>query len=74
MKKSKYERILDIHIALEKGKCLFKVELANEYEVNERTIQRDIDDLRAYYSESFLTIGVKEIIYDRTDNCYKVAS
>ena len=74
MKKSKCARLLDIYIDLERGKCLCKAELANRYGVDERTIQRDIDHLRCYYAESFLTLGTREIVYDRANNCYKLAA
>ena len=57
MKRHKYERVLDIVFALENGKQLSKYELAATYEVDVRTIQRDIDDVRAYYSDAFLLFG-----------------
>ena len=74
MKRRKHERILDMVFALEDGKQLSKSELANEYEVDERTIQRDIDDIRAYYSDAFLKFGLKEVVYDRASNRYKIAA
>ena len=73
MKKHKYERILDMFIALEGGKHLPKNILANEYEVDERTIQRDLDDIRAYYSDSIAQIGARELVYDRINKKYKVS-
>lgn len=74
MKRRKHERILDMVFALEDGKQLSKSELANEYEVDERTIQRDIDDIRAYYADAFLKLGLKEVVYDRVSNRYKIAA
>lgn len=74
MKRHKYERVLDIVFALESGKQLSKYELAATYEVDVRTIQRDIDDVRAYYSDAFLLLGVREVIYDRTSNRYKLSA
>lgn len=71
MKKHKYERILDMFVMLEAGKELSKAQLAIEYEVDERTIQRDIDDIRAYYMEAYLRLGRKEVIYDRARNLYR---
>lgn len=59
MKRHKYERVLDIVFALENGKQLSKYELAATYEVDVRTIQRDIDDVRAYYSDAFLLLGAE---------------
>ena len=74
MKRHKYERVLDIVFALESGKQVSKYELAAKYEVDVRTIQRDIDDVRAYYSDAFLLLGVREVIYDRTSNRYKLSA
>lgn len=53
VRRQKYERILDMVFALESGKRISKSQLANEYKVDERTIQRDISDIRAYYSDSY---------------------
>lgn len=72
MKKHKYERILDIYCELEKGKVLKKEHLAKEYEVDERTIQRDIDDIRAYYCDSREESGFKEIVYDYKKGGYRL--
>ena len=72
MKRHKYERVLDIVFALESGKQLSKYELAATYEVDVRTIQRD--DVRAYYSDAFLLLGAREVIYDRTSNRYKLSA
>ncbi len=74
MKKHKYERILDMFIALEAGKILTKAYLAQEYGVDERTIQRDIDDIRAYYYDSGEYAGVKEVIYDHSCGGFKIAA
>ena len=73
MKKQKYTRILDMFIALESGKQLSKIMLANDYEVDERTIQRDIDDIRAYYMESIPAIGSRKLVYDRDSKRYKLS-
>ena len=45
VRRQKYERILDMVFALESGKRISKSQLANEYKVDERTIQRDISDI-----------------------------
>lgn len=66
-KRHKYERILDMVFALESGKRISKSQLANEYKVDERTIQRDIADIRAYYSDSYSGKGV---VYDRVGDRY----
>ena len=45
---SKNYRILSIHDRLNRGDVLNKKDVANRYEVDERTIQRDIADLKSY--------------------------
>lgn len=44
----KNHRILDLYLKLLEGRCLKKSEVAGEYGVSERTIDRDISDLRAF--------------------------
>ena len=67
VRRQKYERILDMVFALESGKRISKSQLTNEYKVDERTIQRDISDIRAYYSDSY---SGKEVVYDRASDRY----
>lgn len=50
-KLSKNSRILDLYISLCEGKVINKAEAARKFGVDERSIQRDIDDIRAYLSE-----------------------
>lgn len=64
----KVERIIDIYAQLEDGKVINKFDEAQRYGVNERTVQRDIDDIRAYFANSFeLT---RELVYDRSKKGY----
>lgn len=67
----KTERIIDIHNRLRDGRVIVKSEEAARHNVNDRTIQRDLDDLRAYYTDK-AELG-KEVIYDRTKKCYVLA-
>ena len=48
---SKNHRVLDLYVRLCEGKTIIKREEANRYGVTERSIQRDIDDIRAYLDE-----------------------
>lgn len=75
MKRPKYVRIMDMHLDLEEGKLIRKETLALAYEIDMRTVQRDIDDLRAYYAERTALVGEKErqIIYDRKERGYRAA-
>lgn len=44
----KIERVLGLYTKLINGSVINKAEEANNYNVNERSIQRDIDDIRNY--------------------------
>ena len=71
MKKSKYDRILSIYTMLNSGQIVNKSEMANEFGVNERTIQRDIDDIRAFFFENTLGVGYgKTVVFDRSKKGY----
>ena len=59
----KTERILDIYFRLSKGMVLNKKELAENYGVNPRSIQRDLDDIRCYFANNG-EYGTK-LVYDR---------
>ena len=51
MKALKNFRTLDIYTRFVEGKVIRKEEEAQRFDVNERTIQRDLDDIRAFLSE-----------------------
>lgn len=73
LKKSKYDRILSLYTMLCSGEIINKTETASEFGVTERTIQRDIDDIRAFYFENTLDIGCgKSIVFDRIKQGYKL--
>ena len=59
-------RLLNIYESLNKGKLIKKSELAERYNVTEKTIQRDIDDLRAYLADIHFAEGEISIQYDYT--------
>lgn len=69
-KKNKTFRVLEIERRLSKGEFLNKVELAENFKVAEKTIQRDIDELRAYLSETCYTSEPVSIKYDRMKKGY----
>lgn len=47
----KYKRILQIYTRLLKGEVINKSKEAAAANVTERSIQRDLDDLRAFFDE-----------------------
>lgn len=54
---NKGARLLDMYDRLSHGEILSKKALANAYGVTTKTIQRDIDELRAHLSETALRGG-----------------
>ena len=66
MDNGKLDRVLLLYERLRAGKVVNKAEAAGECGVTERSIQRDIDALRAFFSEQAAQRGVAaEIMYDR---------
>jgi Predicted transcriptional regulator len=67
----KHGRILDICLRLLDGDLIVKTDAAQRYGVTERSIQRDIDDLRSFFSERTTQDGVaREIFYNRVKKGY----
>lgn len=64
----KIERVINLYNRLSEGEVLIKADEAARFGVNERTIQRDLEDIRAYYSEN--TESNRELIYDRSKKGY----
>lgn len=67
-KLSKNNRTLDLYTRLCKGKVINKSEEAQKFGVDERSIQRDIDDIRSFLDDCAVTdsTDTRKIIYDRT--------
>jgi predicted DNA-binding transcriptional regulator YafY len=55
---------------LNKGEMLYKEVLANNYGVSYKTVQRDIDDLRTYLTETHYSEQDDVIKYDKSKNGY----
>ncbi len=64
---SKCGRVLDLYTKLCEGQMVVKREAADYYGVNERSIQRDIDDIRAFLDDRriFEPQDKRHIVYDR---------
>lgn len=73
-KQTKNERILDMYVRLCEGKCIQKAEEAVRFGVDERSIQRDIDDIRAFLGDQEVGEAAKhrKVIYDRNDKCFRM--
>lgn len=66
-------RLLGIYEMLNKGELIKKAELAAQYGVTEKTIQRDIEDLRSYLACTYFDEGEVSITYDRIRSGYYLA-
>lgn len=64
----KVERIINLYNRLYEGETLVKADEAARFEVNERSIQRDLEDIRAYFAND--PESNRELIYDRTKKGY----
>ena len=73
MDNGKIDRVLGIYSKLMGGALVNKAEEAQNYGVNERTIQRDIDDIRNHLETGAETTGViNTIVYDRMEKAYRL--
>ncbi len=68
---SKVDRVLAIYRDLEHGLVVNKSAEAQKYGVHERSIQRDLDDIRRFLDTAFQDGGVRKyIVYDRCKKGY----
>ena len=69
----KIERVLHIYSKIMDGAVVNKSELAEHFGVNERSIQRDIDDIRNYMQNNLIQEGYQHsIVYDREKKGYRL--
>lgn len=69
----KIERVLGIYTRLINGAVINKATEAANFGVNERSIQRDIDDIRNFLDQSVSDSGiVNSVIYDRIEKGYRL--
>lgn len=72
-KSDKVSRILEMYTKLASGSVINKMEEAQNYGVTERSIQRDIDDIRSYFQDCTAKGGrSNDIIYDRDCKGYRI--
>ncbi|MDD3415442.1 MAG: WYL domain-containing protein [Lachnospiraceae bacterium] len=73
IKNDKIDRVLGIYTKLINGYLVNKAEEAVNFNVNERSIQRDINDIRNYLETDTENSGyVNSVIYDRVDKGYRL--
>lgn len=66
---AKSERLLKIYSRLVSGEVLLKKELARQFHVTERSIQRDIESLRCFFVEEGLS---QNVVYDQSARGYRL--
>ena len=72
-KRSKADRVLRMYDLLMRGKVINKTDAGQKFGVDEKTIQRDLDDIRCYLNERVNDFGIQnELIYDRRKNGYRL--
>lgn len=73
LKSDKIARVLGIYTKLINGYIVKKSEEAQTYGVNERSIQRDIDNIRNYFENDAANVGaINSVIYDRFEKGYRL--
>lgn len=73
LNKNKIERVLSIYTKLMNGYLINKAEEANNYGVNERSIQRDIDDIRKFLELEGVNSGyINTVIYNSINKGYQL--
>lgn len=65
-------RLLNMYEKLNRGDIINKKQFAGEFGISEKSVQRDIDDLRAYLSESYESGDDITIEYDYVKNGYRL--
>lgn len=72
-KKDKVKRVLEIYSRLLNGSFVNKRDEAVRYGVNERSIQRDIDDIRDFLETDMRATGTAgTVVYDRAAEGYRL--
>lgn len=71
-KENKSFRLLSMYERLNKGELISKTRLAREFNVTEKSVQRDIDDLRAYLADVHFSEIYAAIEYDKTEKGYRL--
>lgn len=64
----KVERVINLYNRLSEGELLNKADEAERFGVNERSIQRDLEDIRSYFAND--PESNRELIYDRAKKAY----
>lgn len=73
-KMNKNQRVLDMYVRLCEGKILNKTEEAQKFGVDERSIQRDVDDIRAFLDARSVNEGTdqRSVMYSRAKKGFEM--
>lgn len=72
-KEDKIQRVLDLYTRLLKGDMIYKKEEAVKFGVTEKSIQRDIEDVRVFLSNRTVEQGiVNDVVYDQKHHGYQL--
>lgn len=70
---NKAERVLRMYDLLMQGKSINKAKAGEQFGVDDKSIQRDLEDIRCYLNERVDDYGMRnELIYDRKQNVYRL--
>ena len=69
-KENKGFRLLQLYERLSRGEVIHKAELAQKFAVTDKTIQRDVEELRSYLAETRTDAGEASIVYERSRGGY----
>lgn len=69
LSEAKTDRVLAIYSRLVSGAVLNKADLAQQFHVTQRSIQRDIESLRCFFAEQELP---QDIVYDKRSRGYRL--
>lgn len=70
---SKNQRILELYTRLTDGAVVNKAEEALRYGVSEKSIQRDLDDIKEFMADRALRTGAENtVVYDRRERGYRL--
>lgn len=74
MRMQKYYRVLYLYDHLKGGELVKSLNTANLFEVDQRTLQRDISDIRCYLANALALHGDcdEAIVYNRSKGGYEM--
>ena len=68
---SKNDRVLFLYSRLLQGQKLRKEEIAERFGISDKSVQRDIEDIRGFLDRMFVEEGAESrLIYDRQEKSY----